>query len=116
MPDPRQHAIANALEQDPGHWHMHAGGDTTEQPYACIRLLEVGTPSGRRKVYRVVTWAPASSDRRLVGYRDRLVDACELARKHRQHEISSSTAWIRDHSLATAYGDPQAVIERRGRA
>jgi hypothetical protein len=115
MPDPRLHAIANALERDPGHWHMHAGGDPDESPYACIRLLEVGTATGRRKVYRVVTWAPTSSGRRLVGYRARLVDACELARKHRQHEISTSSAWIADHALATAYGDATELTRRHPR-
>lgn len=115
MPTPPQRAILNAIEQDPGHWHMHAGADSSEDPYACIRLLEIHVRDrGTLKRYRVVTWRPASADRLLVGYYDELQRACEAARRHRQHEISSSTTWMRDHALATAHGNPLEVARRRG--
>lgn len=106
-------AILHAIEQDPGHWHMHAGSDADETPYACIRLLEVDVRDlGRLKRYRVVTWMPASADRRLVGYYDELRRACEAARRRRQHEATGSDPWMRNHTLATAYGDSAELTRR----
>lgn len=55
------HPIIAAVELEPGHWHMIT---PTDDRYAVIRLIEVRGERG----YRVVTWAPASEQRRLVGY------------------------------------------------
>lgn len=88
MPTQPHPAILNAHELDPGHWHMHAGGDRHEHPYACIRLLDVGTATGPRRVYRAVTWAPSSTDRRLIGYYPRLEVATDQARRQRAAEVA----------------------------
>ena len=58
---PGWHPILSAVESEPGHWELVSQQGTR---YAVIRLLEIGGERG----YRVVTWAPASSDRQLIGY------------------------------------------------
>jgi hypothetical protein len=58
---PTWHPILNAVEFVPGQWFML---DPLERPYAVVRLLEV---RGELR-YRVVTYAPDSGDRRLIGY------------------------------------------------
>ena len=55
------HPVIAAVELEPGHWHMISPTGTR---YAVILLLEVRGERG----YRVVTWAPDSKARRLVGY------------------------------------------------
>jgi len=55
------HPIMAAVELEPGLWHMIT---PTDERYAIIALLTIRGEKG----YRVVTWAAASSDRRLVGY------------------------------------------------
>jgi hypothetical protein len=55
------HPILSAVEFVPGQWFMLDG---LERPYAIVRLLEVRGELG----YRVVTYAPESADRRLIGY------------------------------------------------
>ena len=55
------HPVIAAVEIEPGHWHMITPmGDR----YAIILLLEIRGEKG----YRVVTWAPSSTDRKLIGY------------------------------------------------
>ena len=55
------HPVIAAVEVEPGQWHMVT---PTDQRYAVILLLEIRGERG----YRVVTWAPDSKARRLVGY------------------------------------------------
>ncbi len=64
---PRWEAILSAIEQEvPGHWHLHHG-DGNEDPYACVRLLDVELRGGTVKRYRLVTWRRSKVDRELVG-------------------------------------------------
>jgi hypothetical protein len=55
------HPILNAIEVAPAEWLMP---DPLGAPYAVVRLIEVRGERG----YRVVTYAPESGDRRLIGY------------------------------------------------
>jgi hypothetical protein len=66
------HPILSAVEFVPGQWLMLDG---LECPYAVVRLLEVNGELG----YRVVTYAPESSDRRLIGYYGNLRAATKAA-------------------------------------
>jgi hypothetical protein len=68
---------------------MHAGNAVDEDPYACIRLLEIDVRDrGRLKRYRVVEWHRNRGDRRAVGYNESLKRACEEARRHQQARAS----------------------------
>lgn len=100
--EPKWHALLSAVEREPGHWHMHVNGD--EPPYACIRLLDVTRDGQPVRAYRIVTWAPASADRRLVGYHHTLRAACDHARAHREHEARYGSEWMQKAAEATAYG------------
>lgn len=82
---PGWHPILAAVELDPGEWVMVAHDGAR---YAVIRLLELGGERG----YRVVTWAAASADRRLVGYYRTLRAAAmaghlEFVRSHARERI-----------------------------
>jgi len=55
------HPILSAIEVAAGEWWMP---DPLGRPYAVVRLVEVNGERG----YRVVTYAPESGDRALVGY------------------------------------------------
>jgi len=55
------HPILNAIEVAAGEWLMP---DPLGEPYAVVRLVEVGGERG----YRVVSYAPESADRTLIGY------------------------------------------------
>jgi hypothetical protein len=66
------HPILSAIEVVPGEWFMLDG---LERPYAVVRLLEVHGERG----YRVVSYAPVSSDRRLIGYYGNLRAATKAA-------------------------------------
>jgi hypothetical protein len=55
------HPLLNAIEVAAGEWWMP---DPTDEPYAVVRLVEVNGERG----YRVVTYAPESADRQLIGY------------------------------------------------
>lgn len=54
---------------------------TTESqpPYAVIRRLLKGDPNRPEEWFRVVTWAPASEERELIGYVRTLHEAAALA-------------------------------------
>lgn len=58
---PGWHPMLSAVEREPGCWELTSQHGTR---YAVIRLLEIGGERG----YRVVTWAPRSADRELIGY------------------------------------------------
>ena len=55
------HPILNAIEVAGVEWWMP---DPLGEPYAVVKLVEVQGERG----YRVVTYAPASVDRPLIGY------------------------------------------------
>jgi hypothetical protein len=55
------HPILGADEIEPGVWHMP---DPLGRAYAVVQLVEVHGERG----YRVVTYAPTSADRTLIGY------------------------------------------------
>jgi len=55
------HPILAAVEVEPGQWVMP---DPVGRPYAVVRLLEINGERG----YRVVTYAPESGNRLLIGY------------------------------------------------
>jgi hypothetical protein len=112
---PRWEAILSAVEQDPGHWHMHAGTNADEDPYACIRLLEIDVRDrGRLKRYRVVEWHRNRADRRLVGYYDALKRACEEARRHQAGLVSRATHASRGEG-APPWGLQQQASQPRSR-
>lgn len=54
---------------------------TTESqpPYAVIRRLLKGDPNRPEEWFRIVTWAPASEERELIGYVRTLNEAAALA-------------------------------------
>lgn len=68
------HPIMAARETEPGTWYMVA---QYERCYGIIRLL---THDGQF-TYRVVTWAPESADRELIGYFGSLREACSAAHR-----------------------------------
>jgi hypothetical protein len=55
------HPSHSAIEVTAGEWWMP---DPLDKPYAVVRLVEVRGERG----YRVVTYAPESDDRKLIGY------------------------------------------------
>ncbi|WP_223690125.1 hypothetical protein [Leifsonia poae] len=65
-------------EATPVEWAMTAVGGL--QPYAIIRRLVVGDGKTREEWFRVVTAAPRSEDRVLIGYWRTLDDAASAAR------------------------------------
>jgi hypothetical protein len=72
------HPVAQAR---PVEWVMSAG--PTEN-YAVIRELDYGNANRPDVYFRVVTWAPTSESRRLVGYTRTLAEAAQLAWDYRR--------------------------------
>lgn len=81
----------------PVEWVMQAAPG--QPPYAVIRLIGFGDPSRPELFYRVVTWAPASDGRRLLGYCRSLTEAAELA-----WDFKLAYASLRHH-VASRRGD-----------
>ena len=74
------HPLMAAVETEPGVWLMVA---QFGEPYAIVRLIEIGKERG----YRVVTANEKRADRELVGYYTNLRAATQAA-----HE-----RWVRQH-------------------
>lgn len=77
-------------------------------PKAVIRLVTVrerrGTDEGPPcERYRVVTWAPDSADRLLVGYFDSLAEANAVV----LFDIPDPTSVVTGHSAFGMYGRPR---------
>ncbi|MFW8744953.1 hypothetical protein [Mesorhizobium japonicum] len=77
---PEWDPLTTLVDGEPGEWFAGKGFD---QPYAVIRLVEIGAERG----YRVVTWAKRSEDRELVGYRKTLRGAASLAQRDRMNRV-----------------------------
>lgn len=69
------HPILSAIEVAAGEWWMP---DPLGRPYAVVRLVKVNGECG----YRVVTYAPESGDRKLIGYFGNLRAATMGANRH----------------------------------
>ena len=80
---PGWHPVLAAVEVEAGQWVMV---DPSGERYAVILLLELGGERG----YRVVTWAPLSADRTLIGYYRSLRAAARWA--HRRYLAAHSRA------------------------
>jgi hypothetical protein len=65
----------------PSEWLMENGWPP--DPIAVVRRLEI--PNGNHNItrFRVVTWAPTSEGRELIGYYERPEDAAVAAWEHR---------------------------------
>lgn len=61
----------------PTEWLMRT--TDSQPPYAVIRRLLKGDPNRPEEWFRVVTWAPTSSERELIGYVRTLDEAAALA-------------------------------------
>ncbi len=71
----RWHPLLNARETVTGtEWQLGIEAGSEWYPRVVVLLLTISGELG----YRVVTWAPTSAERRLVGYRTSLRAACEL--------------------------------------
>ena len=91
------HPLLNAIEVAAGEWWMP---DPADEPYAVVRLVEVNGERG----YRVVTYAPESADRKLIGYYGNLRAATRGANMwfvqsrgvewHTVHRLDRCPAWI----------------------
>ncbi|WP_285117318.1 hypothetical protein [Leifsonia sp. fls2-241-R2A-40a] len=97
------HAIEWVMQTAPG-----------QQPYALIRLLQMGDLSRPDEFYRVVTWAPTSEGRRLIGYCPTLEAGAQLA-----WDYYSALSNLRHHYAARRAdmskidelsGDPAALV------
>jgi hypothetical protein len=74
------HPMLSAVETEPGVWLMVA---QFGEPYAIIRLIEIGKERG----YRVVTASDKRADRELIGYYMTL----------RAATAAAHARWIRQH-------------------
>jgi hypothetical protein len=103
---PRWEAILSAVEQQqPGHWHMHHNTAVDEDPYGCIRLLDVELNGQRVRRYRVVTWSRDRAARQIVGYFMTLRRACEESRRRRQADATRPAGQaVGVNRQGTAYG------------
>lgn len=61
----------------PVEWLMRT--TDSQPPYAVIRRLLKGDPNRPEEWFRVVTWAPGSEERELIGYVRTIDDAATLA-------------------------------------
>ncbi len=65
----------------PTEWLMRV--TESQQPYAVIRRVLKGDPNRPEEWFRVVTWAPSSEGRELIGWVKSFDAACALAWDHK---------------------------------
>lgn len=108
------HPVANA---QPTEWLLRQGA--LGAPYAVIRRFAFGDPNRPDVWFRVVTWAPTSEGRELIGWCRTLEAAAAVAWDHRcaaeswRHHMAARRV---DASTMTAQRPPAAELVRFYRA
>ncbi|MFZ4894622.1 hypothetical protein ACL9RL_09245 [Plantibacter sp. Mn2098] len=114
----------------PVEWELTDDG--ADSPYAVIRKLTYGRLGNREYWFRLVTWAPTSEARELIGYWRTLEDAAAAAWDYSsasrgwQHHLAAGRKDARDYPRPTARAlldhyrgnnktAPSSSPERRGR-
>ncbi len=96
------HPVANA---HPSEWILSQGA--LGAPYAVVRRFSFGDPNRPEVWFRVVTWAPASAGRELIGWCRTLESAAAAAWDHR----CAYESWR--HHLAAQRVDAATMDARR---
>ncbi|WP_157696995.1 hypothetical protein [Leifsonia sp. 21MFCrub1.1] len=96
------HPVANA---QPTEWLLRQGA--LGSPYGVIRRFAFGDPNRPDVWFRVVTWAPASSGRELIGWCRTLEAAAAAAWDHR----CAAESWR--HHMAARRTDAATMAAQR---
>ena len=96
------HPVANAHASE---WLLRQGSMDT--PYAVVRRFAFGDPNRPDIWYRVVTWAPRSEGRELIGWCRTLEAAASAGWDHR----CAAESWR--HHLAAKRTDAAAMDRQR---
>ena len=94
--------MANA---QPTEWVLRHGSQGA--PYAVVRRFPFGDPNRPEVWYRVVTWAPASPGRELIGWCRSLEAAAAVAWDHRL----AAESWR--HHMAAKRADARTMAAQR---
>lgn len=94
--------MANAL---PTEWVLRQGA--MGAPYAVVRRFAFGDPNRPEVWFRVVTWAPASRGRELIGWCRTLEAAAAVAWDHR----CAAESWR--HHMASKRVDAAGMASQR---
>lgn len=94
--------MANA---QPTEWLLSQGA--LGMPYAVVRRFAFGDPNRPDLWYRVVTWAPSSAGRELIGWCRTLEAAAAVAWDHR----CAAESWR--HHMAARRSDAAAMAAER---
>ncbi len=96
------HPVADAHASE---WLLRQG--TTQAPYAVVRRFAFGDPNHPDVWFRVVTWAPSSQGRELIGWCRTLEAAAAAGWDHR----CAAESWR--HHLAAKRTDSAAMDRQR---
>lgn len=96
------HPVANA---HPAEWILRQGA--LGPPYAVVRRFAFGDPNRPEVWFRVVTWAPDSAGRELIGWCRTLEAAAAAGWDHR----CASESWR--HHMAATRTDAKTMAEQR---
>jgi hypothetical protein len=96
------HPVANA---QPTEWLLRQGAAGT--PYAVVRRFAFGDPNRPDIWFRVVTWAPTSTGRELIGWCRTLEAAAAAGWDHR----CAAESWR--HHMAARRTDPSTMASSR---